>query len=496
MDKIQEDDPEEDKITDMSIEDTMMMTEENGKEEESTYTLDCYPYTFTPLLLFANEGYFDKGYSNYNSVAQFFSSVVPINMLDNVLYEKTNDLYEELLEKITKYETLVICCIDAHFTAFQVIKKGNSNNASPYMIYYDPCSPNLQRVSGESYKKLALYLLLKCGYGDSQHVQENKEYYTSLTANATRRLIYMLWKKIHQISSPAQVGQMSWKPTGLALKKYLLVNDPTQHRLMSTQLTGNTCYFQVFLFAVLCRVGGLSYTGGNAIEVADPERLRQTTIDMCRFLLTFFVQDHVRRPLTNSNILLDFFRYRNSPYYRTLTMYLQSQKIDIPEYSQQYHILRDYFFSTKVLHKYSKFSLDGAMSSTPNTKSLQWVSGTDDAVRKLAGSDYYKYRASNFMFGCNSNIIAGLTSFAEFNAWRKNQLLSLTVEPGCASALAEAKSPKGLVHKYRDYCKYIYVVQNQPKDSFTHVLTIRPQTFCHNLKLGNQNSSICTTIHF
>mgnify|MGYP007125884900 CR=1 FL=1 len=36
-------------------------------------TLDCYPYTFSPLLLFAHGDYFDKGYSNYNSVAQFFS---------------------------------------------------------------------------------------------------------------------------------------------------------------------------------------------------------------------------------------------------------------------------------------------------------------------------------------------------------------------------------------------------------------------------------------
>ena len=28
--------------------------------------LDCYPYTFSPLLLFAQEHYFDPGYSNYN----------------------------------------------------------------------------------------------------------------------------------------------------------------------------------------------------------------------------------------------------------------------------------------------------------------------------------------------------------------------------------------------------------------------------------------------
>ena len=48
------------------------------------YELDCYPYTFSPLLLFAQEHYFDKGYSNYNAVAQFFRPVMPCDMLDNV----------------------------------------------------------------------------------------------------------------------------------------------------------------------------------------------------------------------------------------------------------------------------------------------------------------------------------------------------------------------------------------------------------------------------
>ena len=42
-------------------------------------TLDCYPYTFSPLLLFAHGDYFDKGYSNYNSVAAFFAPVLQAN---------------------------------------------------------------------------------------------------------------------------------------------------------------------------------------------------------------------------------------------------------------------------------------------------------------------------------------------------------------------------------------------------------------------------------
>jgi hypothetical protein len=38
-----------------------------------SYSLDCYPYSFSPLLLFANAGYFDTGYSNYNAVTAFFA---------------------------------------------------------------------------------------------------------------------------------------------------------------------------------------------------------------------------------------------------------------------------------------------------------------------------------------------------------------------------------------------------------------------------------------
>ena len=53
-------------------------------EKEGDYWLDCYPHTFSPLLLFSQEDYFDKGLSNYNSVAQFFSPILDVDMLDNV----------------------------------------------------------------------------------------------------------------------------------------------------------------------------------------------------------------------------------------------------------------------------------------------------------------------------------------------------------------------------------------------------------------------------
>ena len=45
-------------------------SEISGGEDEivvdECIRLDCYPYSFSPLLLFAPGGYFDKGYSNYN----------------------------------------------------------------------------------------------------------------------------------------------------------------------------------------------------------------------------------------------------------------------------------------------------------------------------------------------------------------------------------------------------------------------------------------------
>jgi hypothetical protein len=114
--------------------------------------LDCYPYTFSPLLLFAQSDYFDKGYSNYNAVAQFFAPALPdVNMLEGVLYDRKNMLYEDLLTLVTEKRMLVPCCIDAHFTAFQVL-------GDRTLIYYDPLNSGLELVTGDSYTALAGFL--------------------------------------------------------------------------------------------------------------------------------------------------------------------------------------------------------------------------------------------------------------------------------------------------------------------------------------------------
>ena len=43
-----------------------------------------------------------------------------LDMLENVIYERKNMLYEELYNHVTNNKSLVVMCIDSHFTAFQV----------------------------------------------------------------------------------------------------------------------------------------------------------------------------------------------------------------------------------------------------------------------------------------------------------------------------------------------------------------------------------------
>ena len=109
---------------------------------------------------------------------------------------------KNLYAYITENRMLVTCCIDAHFTAFCVLQGGKK----PCALYYDPVDATCKLATGDSYKHLALFLLIKCNYGDSQHIQDNKDYYTGVAANHTRDAIYKLWKKINttgQYSSSA-----------------------------------------------------------------------------------------------------------------------------------------------------------------------------------------------------------------------------------------------------------------------------------------------------
>ena len=304
----------------------------------STYSLDCYPYTFSPLLLFSNADYFDRGYSNYNAVAAFFAPAlvgigrargdaasaggggmlgnravedngvrkkkrggrdavvvvggggggrsgdgeggrvvddvvigddggggcdddVPrvdatapstnddddaddyedvIDMLHGVVYDRKNMTYDELFNHVASNQCLVTCCIDAHFTAFQMLNKNT-------LLYYDPLQPCLNVARGENdVYRAALYLLMKCHYGDNAHIIENEKQYTSPGSTKLQNAVYQMWKKINNIAGVSSLG-IRWTRMPLNLSRYLFVNSETTPGNMSTQLTGNTCYFQTYL---------------------------------------------------------------------------------------------------------------------------------------------------------------------------------------------------------------------------------------------------------
>ena len=100
-----------------------------------------------------------------------------INMLSGVIYDRKNMTYDEVFNHIVATQSLVTCCIDAHFTAFQILN-------SQCLIYYDPLSPSIRVAFGEhDVQTAALFLLMKCKYGDDVHVQENKNYYTGSSSS-------------------------------------------------------------------------------------------------------------------------------------------------------------------------------------------------------------------------------------------------------------------------------------------------------------------------
>jgi hypothetical protein len=135
-----------------------------------------------------------------------------------------------------------------------------------------------------------------------------------------------------------------------------------------------------------------------------------------------------------------------------MTSYLRSLGRRVPDYERQYHEVTRYYWTTKLLHKYEKVSQSGAMTATPNSKNLQAVSGAEGALHKLCRSDYYKYRAANFMFGWNSVILQSIESFCEFNSLRKNQLLRFyEVLAPYLSNVVDSFSTKHRSTKYREY---------------------------------------------
>ena len=97
------------------------------------------------------------------------------------------------------------------------------------------------------------------------------------------------------------------KPISLNLGRYLLVNDSRNPQRMSTQATGNTCYFQVYLFAILCKMGEpVLASDDSALDVPKDAKLEEAALRLSRQLLEWFVHEPsgVMRPLTNSNVVV------------------------------------------------------------------------------------------------------------------------------------------------------------------------------------------------
>jgi len=212
-----------------------------------------------------------------------------------------------------------------------------------------------------------------------------------------------------------------------------------------------------YRFAVLCKVGEVvTNRDGRSVDVPEVARLETVTAQMAQYLLEFFTEMDsegctVLRPLTNSNFVLDFYRFKSAPYHHVMTSYLRTLGLRVPDYERQYHEVIRYYWTSKVLHKYQKISQSGAMACTLNTKSLQAVSGAEGALHRLSRSDYYKYRAANFMFGWNSVILQSIESFCEFNSLRKNQLLHYyeVLEPYLRSVADSFTNQKPTI--YREY---------------------------------------------
>ena len=202
----------------------------------------------------------------------------------------------------------------------------------------------------------------------------------------------------------------------------------------------------------MCKLCSPACDDESSVQLHNVDRLEKATLKISRFLLEFFFDDSgdqsVMRPLTNSNFVCDFYRYQTAEYYHIVTHYLKSRGQEMPsEYHLQYQKVLQYFWQTKMLHKYDKLQVEGAMPAVLNTKSLQPLYTCEDGRSRLGQAHYYKFRPANLMFGFNSRMLIQLRSFSEFNSLRKNQLLAFY---GKIMPIITNSSPSA-TNKYRDY---------------------------------------------
>jgi hypothetical protein len=69
------------------------------------------------------------------------------------------------------------------------------------------------------------------------------------------------------------------------------------------------------------------------------------------------------RPLTNSNVVVDFFRHVGAPYFVVVTDYLRgADGAKAPDYALQYRETMAYYRAKKTLHRYHPRPLESHLA--------------------------------------------------------------------------------------------------------------------------------------
>ena len=94
-------------------------------------------------------------------------------------------------------------------------------------------------LTGDGAQSHVLWHLLKCGYGNSQHIQENPEdYYTSFHAPNVRRKIFKMYRDLNRRYGRSGAGFE--KPIRLDLQEWYLVNRASNPSEMDAQSARET----------------------------------------------------------------------------------------------------------------------------------------------------------------------------------------------------------------------------------------------------------------
>jgi len=85
-------------------------------------------------------------------------------------------------------------------------------------------------------------------------------------------------------------------------------------------LSQRDMFFQSYIFGVVCKISNPSIDrNGSPINLHNLNFLEKATSCISKTLLDFFVKERddavVMHPVTNSNVVIYFFWYRESPYY-------------------------------------------------------------------------------------------------------------------------------------------------------------------------------------